>query len=111
MIRRAKAVWRGTGRAGNGHLSTDSGVCPLYSRKRTLVERVGMSALCQKRTSRYLFDYLVSAQQERLRDRQAECLGSSQIDDEFKLGRLFNWKVSGLRSLENLVDNVGRLPE
>jgi lipoyl-dependent peroxiredoxin len=26
MIRRAKAVWRGTGRAGSGHLSTDSGV-------------------------------------------------------------------------------------
>src|SRR5689334_3409432 len=26
MIRRAKAVWRGTGRAGNGDLSTDSGV-------------------------------------------------------------------------------------
>ena len=26
MIRRAKAVWRGTGRAGNGHLSSDSGV-------------------------------------------------------------------------------------
>jgi lipoyl-dependent peroxiredoxin len=26
MIRNAKAVWQGTGRAGNGHLSTDSGV-------------------------------------------------------------------------------------
>ena len=26
MIRNAKAVWRGTGRAGNGNLSTDSGV-------------------------------------------------------------------------------------
>src|SRR5262249_48040508 len=26
MIRNAKAVWRGTGRAGSGHLSTDSGV-------------------------------------------------------------------------------------
>ena len=26
MIRKAKAVWRGTGRAGTGHLSTDSGV-------------------------------------------------------------------------------------
>jgi lipoyl-dependent peroxiredoxin len=26
MIRKAKAVWRGTGRAGNGALSTDSGV-------------------------------------------------------------------------------------
>jgi lipoyl-dependent peroxiredoxin len=26
MIRKAKAVWRGTGRAGNGNLSTDSSV-------------------------------------------------------------------------------------
>jgi osmotically inducible protein OsmC len=26
MIRRAKAIWRGTGRAGNGNLTTDSGV-------------------------------------------------------------------------------------
>ena len=28
MIRKAKAVWRGTGRAGDGNLSTESGVCP-----------------------------------------------------------------------------------
>jgi hypothetical protein len=27
-----------------------AGECPLYPQKRTLVERVGMSALCQKRT-------------------------------------------------------------
>jgi osmotically inducible protein OsmC len=26
MIRKAKAVWSGTGRAGNGHISSDSGV-------------------------------------------------------------------------------------
>src|SRR5215831_4396838 len=26
------------------------GACPLYPQKRTLIERVGMSALCQKRT-------------------------------------------------------------
>jgi len=26
MIRKASAIWRGTGRAGNGNLSTDSGV-------------------------------------------------------------------------------------
>jgi hypothetical protein len=26
MIRKAKAVWRGTGRDGNGDISTDSGV-------------------------------------------------------------------------------------
>jgi hypothetical protein len=33
--------------------------CPLYPRKRTLIERVGMSALCQKRTFRVLFDHCV----------------------------------------------------
>ena len=34
-VRKAKAVWRGTGRAGSGHLSTDSGVLvePPYSFK------------------------------------------------------------------------------
>jgi osmotically inducible protein OsmC len=26
MIRKAKAVWHGTGRAGSGHLSSESGV-------------------------------------------------------------------------------------
>ena len=39
MIRKAKAVWRGTGRAATGHLSTDFGVlaenpvlfyCPVH---------------------------------------------------------------------------------
>jgi len=29
-----------------------SAQCPLYPRKRTFVDRVGMSAMCQKRTSR-----------------------------------------------------------
>src|SRR6516164_3210719 len=32
-----------------------SGQCPLYPQKRTLRERIGMSALCQKRTSHTLF--------------------------------------------------------
>ena len=32
--------------------------CPLYPQKRTLIERVGISALCQKQTSE-LFDYFV----------------------------------------------------
>ena len=40
--------------------------CPLYPQKRTLVERVGMSALCQKRThavqqAAWPFDRLVRA--------------------------------------------------
>ena len=37
MIRKAKAVWRGTGRAGDGHLSTNSGVLaetPYFFRTR-----------------------------------------------------------------------------
>jgi lipoyl-dependent peroxiredoxin len=37
MIRKAKAVWRGTGRAGSGDLSTDSGVLaetPFFFRTR-----------------------------------------------------------------------------
>jgi hypothetical protein len=29
MIRKARAVWRGTGRTGNGDLSSDSGVRPI----------------------------------------------------------------------------------
>jgi osmotically inducible protein OsmC len=43
MIRKAKAVWRGTGRAGNGNLSTDSGVLaetPCSFRTRFENERV-----------------------------------------------------------------------
>ena len=41
----------------DSHVDTNPGVpagmsdrCPLYPRKRTLIERVGMSALCQKQT-------------------------------------------------------------
>ena len=30
MIRKAKAVWRGTGRAGSGDLSTDSGAASRW---------------------------------------------------------------------------------
>src|SRR5262245_16366606 len=33
----------------SGHRSS-SNQCPLYPRKRTLIERLGMSALCQKQT-------------------------------------------------------------
>src|SRR5215831_5517523 len=57
------------------------------------------------------FNYFISAQEKRLGDGQAERLGGSQIDDEFKLGWLFHRKVSGLRSLKNFVDNVAGAPE
>jgi hypothetical protein len=35
---------------GQKQTSSQSNQCPLYPQKRTLPERVGMSALCQKRT-------------------------------------------------------------
>ena len=38
--------------------------CPLYPQKRTSIERVAMSALCQKRTST-LFDHLIGARENR----------------------------------------------
>jgi hypothetical protein len=58
-----------------------------------------------------LLDHLVGAQQERLRDRESERLGGGQVDDQLELGRLLDWKVNGLRPLENLVDEVTRAPE
>jgi len=45
-------IWAANVRFGpkSGHRRT-SASCPLYPQKRTLVERAGMSALCQKQTS------------------------------------------------------------
>ena len=48
MIRKAKAVWRGTGRDGNGDLSTDSGVLDKtpYSFKTRFENEKGSKRLC-----------------------------------------------------------------
>src|SRR5256885_15940039 len=56
-------------------------------------------------------DHLVGAQQERLRDRQAERLRGGQADDEIEFRRLLDREVTGLRSAQNLVDIVGGTPE
>ena len=50
------------------------------------------------------------AQQERLRNRQAEHLGGRQINDEIELGRLLDRKIGGLRTAQYFVDIVGRAP-
>jgi hypothetical protein len=41
--------------------------------------------------SSFLFDHLVSAQQGRGRHRDAERLGSLEIDDQLELSRLLHW--------------------
>src|SRR5215510_1974469 len=51
-----------------------------------------------------LFDDLISAKQERLRDRQAERLGGLEVDDQIKFRGLLHRQVSRLRALEDLVD-------
>jgi len=57
-----------------------------------------------------LFNDLVRAQQERLRDCQPERLGGRQIDDEIEFGRLLDRDVARLRPAQNLVDIVGGAP-
>src|SRR6185436_4171866 len=54
-----------------------------------------------------LLDQFIGAQQQRLRDLDAERLGGLQIDRECELGWLLNRKVAGLGTLENFVDIVG----
>src|SRR5215472_18299318 len=56
-------------------------------------------------------DHLVGAQQERLRDRQPECLRSRKIDDESELCGLLDWDVTWLRPAQNLVDIIGGAPQ
>ena len=69
-----------------------------------------LAAMCQEATyapeqTAPLFDHLVGAQQERLRDRQAERLGGRKIDDKLESGRLLNRDIAGLRTAQILSTN------
>jgi hypothetical protein len=67
-----------------------------------------MSALCQKQTFRYSFDYLVSPGQQDRRNSESERLRSSEIDGEIKLGRPFDRQVTWICTFEDSVDEVTR---
>src|SRR2546425_3580029 len=49
-------------------------------------------------------DDLVGPDQQRLGNRQAECPGGLEVDDQLKPGGLLHGEVGGLGALENLVD-------
>src|SRR5213079_999863 len=48
----------------------------------------------------------VRAQQQRLRDREPECPGGLEVDDELELRRLFHGDLAGLCPFEDLVNEA-----
>jgi hypothetical protein len=58
-----------------------------------------------------LFDHLVGAGEEGIRDDQTERLGGGQVHHEIELGRLLDWDVGCLRPTQNLIDHLGYAPE
>ena len=57
-----------------------------------------------------LLDHLVRSQEQRLGNREAESLGSLEIDDQLELGGLLDGEVGGFGALEDLVDIEGGPP-
>src|SRR5690348_12138169 len=66
-------------------------------------DRSSLPVLISSRSFRGLLNNLVRAQQQGLRNREAQCLRSVQVDDKVELGRLLDWKVGGPCPLEDLV--------
>src|SRR6266704_3569303 len=56
-------------------------------------------------------DDLVRTQQQRPRDREAQRLRRRQVDYQFKFGWLFDWKIAGFGTLEDVVDVGGSTVE
>jgi hypothetical protein len=70
-----------------------SASCPLFCRKRTLVQRSAMSALCHKRTdapqqNAVSFDHFVGGHLHEQRYRKAKCPCGFEIDSKVKFRRL-----------------------
>ncbi len=57
-----------------------------------------------------LFDDLIRAQQQRLRDREAERLGGLEVDDELEFAWLLDGKIGWLCASEDLVHEGRRIP-
>jgi hypothetical protein len=87
---------------------------PVYPDKRTIFGPVRTSHSGQFLTHApqqtvllTLFDHLVGACEESLRNSKPEGIGSLTIDDKIKLGGLLDWNVGWLRTAQNLVNHFG----
>ena len=58
-----------------------------------------------------LFDHLVGASKYRLRNGEAQCFGSLEIDYKLVLRGRLHREIAGLLALENAIDIAGRAPE
>ena len=56
---------------------------------------------------RLLFDDLVGALQQRWRHGQTECVGGSEVDDQFELDWCLDWQLARLRATQDAV-NIDR---
>src|SRR4249919_631870 len=63
-----------------------------------------MSAKCQKRTSRCLFDHLVGALLKRQRYAQTECFGGLKIDHQLIFRRSLNRHTGRLLAFEDAIN-------
>src|SRR5262245_47033655 len=97
-------------RAASGQAATPLPTSVMNSRRFTDAPKAQNG---KRRTSRALFDHLVGAVLDRLRDGDAECLRGPEVDDQLDFRCLLHRKILGLLSLENPAgidaDLTGRL--
>src|SRR5262249_30387976 len=56
------------------------------------------------------FDHRVGKGEQFVRYRKPERLGGYEINDQIELSRLLDWKLGGVCSAQDLVDEVGGAP-
>src|SRR5262249_53885961 len=83
-------------------------VCPSApsGTARTLPPITVMNA--RRFISRRSLDDLVRPDEYRLRDRETECLGGPQIDDQIEFRGLLDRQIAGLGTFEHFVDVKGQ---
>ena len=68
--------------------------CPLYPQKQTSAVHQAMSAFGPKANIGTLFDHLISAGDQRRRNRETERLGGLEIYCQLKVRRLLNGQIA-----------------